>query len=106
MRVGQSADILTCQIIEDGKTLTLAQLCRSAGVHAEWVTLLVEEGVLEPERGGPGRWEFTARHLPRIHTALRLQRDLGLNVSGIAMTLELMDEIQDLRARLDAVQER
>lgn len=93
---------LTCEIVEHGETLTLAQLCRSCGVNAEWVTLLVEYGVLEPVAPRQRQWCFSATHLPRVHTALRLARDLDLNASGIALALELMDEIRELRGRLDA----
>ncbi|MES1926663.1 chaperone modulator CbpM [Salinisphaera sp. T31B1] len=96
---------VTCEIVETRSTLTLGQLCRSAGVQAEWITLLVEEGVIEPQQRG-SRWEFAATHLPRVHTAARLHRDLGVNVSGLALALELMDEITALRARLDALAER
>lgn len=101
----QSRETVTCQIVDEHSTLTLGQLCRSCGVHAEWVMLLVEEGVLEPEHDRE-RWAFPALQLPRVHTALRLQRDLDLNVSGVALALELMDEIRILRSRLDALAER
>lgn len=93
---------LTCEIVEHGETLTLAQLCRSCGVHAEWVALLVEQGVLEPVAPGERQWRFATAHLPRVHTARRLARDLDLNASGIALALELMDEIRSLRSRLAA----
>ncbi|MGB7757502.1 MAG: chaperone modulator CbpM [Salinisphaera sp.] len=91
---------LTCEIVEHSETLTLAQLCRSCGVHAEWVTLLVEHGVLEPVAPRERQWRFATAHLPRVHTARRLARDLDLNASGIALALELMDEIRTLRSRL------
>ena len=93
---------LTCEIVEHGETLTLAQLCRSCGVHAEWITLLVEHGVLEPVATGEQQWRFATAHLPRVHTARRLAQDLDLNASGIALALELMDEIRNLRSRLAA----
>jgi len=32
--------------------------------------------------------------------ALRLQRDLGLNLAGAALALELLDEVEALRAQL------
>lgn len=97
---------LTCEIVEQGDTLTLAQLCRSAGVHAEWVTVLVEHGVLEPVAPREPQWRFATAHLSRVHTARRLARDLDLNVSGIALALELMDEIRELRGRLAAHEHR
>lgn len=92
--------ILSCEIVDYRETLTLGQLCRSCGVHAEWVTLLVEEGVLEPVSSGQRQWRFAAAHLPRVHAARRLANDLGLNASGIALALQLMDEVRELRARL------
>lgn len=93
---------LTCEIVEHSETLTLAQLCRSCGVHAEWVTLLVEHGVLEPVALRERQWRFATAHLPRVHTARRLAQDLDLNTAGIALALELMDEIRTLRSRLAA----
>lgn len=107
MMARETDETLTAQIVETHSTLTLGQLCRSCGVHAEWVTLLVEEGVLEPERADDRtRWAFAAHQLPRLHSAVRLQRDLGLNASGVALALELMDEVRALRRRLDARGER
>ncbi|GAB3684755.1 chaperone modulator CbpM [Salinisphaera aquimarina] len=101
----QDTEQLVCEIVETHSTVTLGQLCRSCGVHAEWVAMLVAEGVIEPEHGHE-RWEFAAVHLPRVHTAVHLHRDLGVNISGLALALDLMDEIQSLRARLDALDER
>ena len=99
--------VLTAYVVESQTTITLGHLCRSCGVHAEWVQQLVAEGVLEPAAiGERERWAFSADSVPRVHTALRLQRDLGLNVSGVALALELMDEIRTLRRQLDAYQER
>lgn len=99
-----SEETLVCQIIDEHSTLTLGELCRSCGVPAEWVTRLVDEGVLEPTSGSLStRWEFSIQYLSRVHRAARLERDLGLNMSGIALTLELMDEIRSLRQRLDAL---
>ncbi|HET7313344.1 chaperone modulator CbpM [Salinisphaera sp.] len=93
---------LTCELVEHGETITLAQLCRSAGVHVEWVTLLVEHGALEPVAPRERQWRFAVAHLPRVHIARRLAQDLDLNASGIALALELMDEIRQLRGRLSA----
>lgn len=106
---GTSNDAFICEVVETHSTVTLGQLCRSCGVHAEWVASLVDEGVIEPTRGAQhdySRWEFAATYLPRVHAAAHLHRDLGVNISGLALALELMDEIQDLRARLDALAER
>lgn len=82
------------------RDLTLGDLCRTCGVHAEWIAALVEEGVLEPRGRGMNRWRFAGGSVRRVQVVMRLQRDLDINLSGAALALDLMDEIRALRVRL------
>ena len=90
-------------ILDEQAQLTLAELTRACAVHAELIIELVEEGVLAPLRGEPHRWRFTGAHMRRARMALRLQRDLGVNFAGAALALQLLDELEALRARLRAM---
>jgi chaperone modulatory protein CbpM len=85
-------------------SLTLGQLCRACGTHADWIISLVEESIIEPYEPHAveiNLWRFSGASLRRARSALRLQRDLGLNLAGIALTLDLMDELENLRAQLN-----
>jgi chaperone modulatory protein CbpM len=62
--------------------------------------VLVSEGVLEPSGAEPREWRFGAEALPRARRALRLQRDLELDVSALALVLDLLDRVEDLESRL------
>lgn len=77
--------------------VTLIELCRVGGFHAEWVIELVEHGVLEPEGAGTTGWRFDAVNLSRARKAWRLHRDLGVNLPGVALALGLMEERDRLR---------
>jgi len=88
------------EILEEAGEVTLADLTRSCRVHAEWVMELVEEGVIEPSRAGGPQWRFAATTVVRVQKAQRLQRDLGVNLPGIALALQLLDRIDALEARL------
>lgn len=90
-------------ILEEQTQLTLADLCRACAVHAERIIELVDIGVLEPRGREPARWRFSGASLHRARRALRLQRDIGLDLAGAALALELLDEIESLRARLRAL---
>lgn len=92
--------VLQAILLEDSATLSLAELCRACAVHAEWVTDLVTEGVLDPLGTEPGQWRFSSLHLHRAGIARRLQNDLHINLPGIALALQLLDEIGDLQTRL------
>lgn len=100
----RAAGVIAGRILEEEAELSLAELCRAAGTHAEWIAALVEEGVLEPRGRGMGRWRFSATSLRRVQVVRRLQQDLDVNLSGAALALELMEEIRALRARLIALQ--
>ncbi len=90
-------------IIDKSLHFSLAELCRETAVPAEWVMTLVEEGILEPEGEHSTQWRFTLECCHTISVVIRLQRDLGLNLAGVALALDLLEEVEDLRHRLDAL---
>jgi chaperone modulatory protein CbpM len=96
--------LLCGYILEEDTELTLDELCRACNVHAELVVELVEEGVLEPAGSGPSAWIFTGSSLKRTRAALRLQADLGVNPAGVALALQLLDELESLRTRLHRIE--
>lgn len=61
---------------------------------------MVSEGIVEPTEGNGLPWRFSADSLPRLKRALRLKRDLELNLTGVAFALGLLDEIEALGSRL------
>ena len=96
----QRTDILTGIIIEEQTRLSLRELCDACAVHVEFITELVDEGVIEPSGFDRSHWCFSGISLRRIRTAKRLQQDLGINLAGVALALDLIDEVQQLRSQL------
>ena len=94
----------TSFVMEDITELTLDDLCRACSAHADIIIELVSEGVIDSTQAKPGltreHWRFTGLHLHRAKVALRLHRDLGVNFAGAALALELMDELQLLKAKM------
>ncbi|OLO05617.1 MULTISPECIES: chaperone modulator CbpM [Salinicola] len=85
--------------LDETPVLTLGELCRTCTVHAEWVIELVDEGVIVPDGRRREQWRFYGASLHRVRVVQRLQRDLGVNLAGAALALELMDEVARLRRR-------
>lgn len=94
----------TSYLMEDITELTMDDLCRACVAQADIIIELVSEGVIDtfdtPPNQPPEHWRFTGLHLQRAKVAMRLHRDLGVNFAGAALALELMDEVQALRAKL------
>ena len=97
--------ITTGLVLDDDHPLTLAELSRACAMHAEWVLELVDEGILEPipPREETRHWCFSGHNLHRALVVRRLQHDLGINLAGAALALELMEEVETLRARMNAL---
>ena len=91
-------ELLTGIVLDEQVELSLSDLCRACSHHAEWIVQLVEEGILEPAGHNPAQWRFSGTSLQKAHIAMRLQRDLEINLAGVALALDLMDEIESLRA--------
>ena len=91
---------MSMPIVEVEYRLTLVELCHACDTREEDVRAWVDEGALEPEGRQPQDWRFAAAVLPRARTAARLARDFEIDARAIALVLELMDEIERLRARL------
>ncbi len=87
-------------LLDDNQPLSLGDLCRICGITAEQVLALVDEGVIEPLTHEPDRWHFHAISIRRVRCAYRLNQDLGINLAGAALAVELLEEIEQLRARL------
>jgi len=103
-----STDPLSGLLLEDEHSVSLSELCNSCALPAEQLLIMVEHGIIEPRESTTtqSRWQFSSHSVIRIQTATRLQRDLGVNTAGVALALDLLDEVKTLRQRVAALQRR
>jgi len=94
------------EVVEQGALCTFHELCISCNVTPDWVAGLVEQGAIEAVGPTPQEWRFTTLSLFRVAKARRLERDLGLNLPGIALALDLLDRLDAMHARLRSLEAR
>ena len=93
--------IVSGYILEEESALTLAELCWKCQTPAETIIRMVDHGVISPIEGNTSRqWRFNRSAVIRADKALSLKRDLGVNLAGTALALELLDEINALQQQL------
>ena len=90
------------QVVEEETLITLDELCRNCTLESEEVVSLVREGILDPADESVDwqraqLWQFHISSVWRVRTVVRLQRDLGVNLPGAALALELLDRIEELQ---------
>ncbi|MBP8116531.1 MAG: hypothetical protein KAY09_02270 [Nitrospira sp.] len=93
-------DILIGTVIGDESVLSIEELARACGAESQWIIELVAIGVLEPEGPETSTWRFHAADLTCARRVARLQRDFDASLDAAAAMLELLEQIEQLRARL------
>ena len=91
------ADPLRAEILDEETLITLSDLCRVCGADEGLVEALIEEGVIPVLVLAPAERRFSAAALRRTRIAVRLHRDLGVNLPGVALALDLLEELEQLR---------
>lgn len=84
--------------------VTLHELCEIAGAHADFVLEMVEFGIIEPIDRAPADWQFGERAVKRSRRAVNLMRDFGINMEGLSLALDLLDELEASRRRIHALE--
>lgn len=79
--------------------LELDAFAAACGTEIEFIRLLVDEGLVRPVLEQPA-WRFGGEELARVRRIRRLQRDFEANLQSVAVMLDLIDEIERLRAQL------
>ncbi len=103
--MAKQTEVVTGEIVDETVRYGLKEVCEVCGVHAECVVELVEAGIIVPRGNQPSTWRFSVLSVMRSRKALRLQRDLEINIPGIAVTLDLLDEMESLRDQVKSLRQ-
>ena len=76
--------------------LSARELCEVCQVEETWLREFISHGSLHEH----STELYSATSIVRVRKAKRLERDLNLNVSGIALVLDLLDEIEKLKTQV------
>ncbi len=88
---------LSGDIVEETVVLSVADLSRVISVDERRIVEWVEEGVISVVEIDATEWRFSGAALRRARIALRLERDLRVNLPGVALALDLLEELEQLR---------
>ena len=87
----------TSCLLDENILCDLGELCELCNVRREVVMEMIDEGVISPLEAEQGQWRFGYVEIHRLQTAVRLQRDLRINLPGAALALDLLEELAELR---------
>lgn len=86
--------------------LNIHEFCQCVELPQASLLEIVENGIIQPSGAAPEQWLFDATALATARRALRLQRELDIEWAGIALALQLLDELEQLRAENSQLRSR
>ncbi|HEX3915383.1 MAG TPA: chaperone modulator CbpM [Steroidobacteraceae bacterium] len=92
---------LSGSIFDESAMLSIRELSRMCAVEERHIVEFVQEGVLSAVEVH-SEWHFTGDALRRARLAVRLERNFELNLAGVALAVELIDQLEQLRRALKA----
>jgi chaperone modulatory protein CbpM len=91
--------MLEAHVVGEGDWIAAAEICQLCRIEQSALLELSQLGLIAGRETFEG-WQVAASALPRLRIAGRLMRDLGVNVSGAALAVELLEAQHLLESRL------
>jgi len=70
------------------------------GIHPQTLRLYEREGLLKPSRTIGNTRLYTDEDLQRLEFILSLARDLGVNISGMAIILQMRERMEEMQRQI------
>ena len=96
--------VLEARVLGDADWIAATEICQLCRIDLDAMMELAALGVVEPRETVPGEWQVQAKALPRLRVVGRLMQDLGVNVSGAALAVELIEARRELEGRIRALE--
>ena len=71
-------------------------------IHPQTLRLFVREGLLKPSRTEGNTRLYTDEDLERLEFILNLARDLGVNIAGIAIILQMRERVEEMNRQMQS----
>lgn len=88
-------------LIEETTIISFNEVCQKYQISKELLLEMVEYGLFSNKTDTTEQLQLNQKDLRTIESAFRLHRDLGINLPGVALALELLEKIDRLNDELN-----
>ncbi len=84
-----------------GKYYMISVVAKSYGVHPQTLRLYEREGLLKPSRTEGNTRLYSEDDLRQLEVILNLTRDLGVNLAGVEIVLNMRRKMEQMQAEMN-----
>jgi DNA-binding transcriptional MerR regulator len=85
--------------------LSVEDLANAAGVQAGFVETFIRFRLIEPTANSGSGQLFPASTVDRLRQIVHLRQDLGVNLAGVAVILEMAERMEELQKEVTILRE-
>ena len=89
----------------DEPVYLISVVAKVLNIHPQTLRQYEREGLIEPSRTQGRMRLYSQRDIDRIKMILRLTRELGVNLAGVDIILQLKEKIDAMEREIDALRE-
>ena len=86
---------------QDRAVYIISVAAELAGVHPQTLRIYERKGLLQPARTAGNTRRYSDRDIARLRMIQRLTQEQGLNLAGVKMIVEMEDELDRMRRRME-----
>ncbi len=79
----------------------ISSVAEQYGVHPQTLRLYEREGLLKPSRSDGNTRQYTDEDLDRLEVILHLTRDLGVNLAGVEIILNMRAKMAAMQGQIE-----
>ena len=83
------------------KKFTISVVAEEYGVHPQTLRLYEREGLITPSRSAKGTRYYTEEDVERLELILNLTRDLGVNLAGVEIILNMREKMNRMQREFE-----
>jgi MerR family transcriptional regulator/heat shock protein HspR len=84
-----------------GKYYMISVVAESYGIHPQTLRLYEREGLLKPSRTEGNTRLYSEEDLKQLELVLNLTRDLGVNLAGVEIILNMRRKMEHMQAEME-----
>jgi MerR family transcriptional regulator, heat shock protein HspR len=91
-------------VIDDKGRYMISVAADLVGMHPQTLRIYEQKGLVRPKRTSGNTRLYSERDLERLRLIQRLTTELGLNLAGVEMVLQLEDQLSRMQRRMDRME--
>jgi len=97
---------VTARIEDDRGVFMISVAAELADMHPQTLRMYEQRGLIEPKRSPKGTRLYSHEDVQRLRRIQQMTAELGLNLAGVELVLELEEQLERTRRRVAVLERR